>query len=276
MCDITSKLGGDAGEGDSSIGINLNLDKMGWLDLVKGWRAVGVRVNYGIGQVLDLHLHWARCKKKILGKCGWIPIVNRWICRWWYDRERFSWYDMIGRVFSHLGAVSVLLPTDHDIVGHFESEKSELWSWATVWALTRTQAIIINNALWSKNCQSSAEVGWTFRLHFCLGGNSDRPHWSQNQDWWRWIFNVWRKGSSSHFLWIFLRNYGFVFVSRDCYCRNCDRASRKGKRLWTGSGDAKMAIPPRQLLPLPAWRAAVADQYLAATVMIASGVILRG
>ena len=37
MCDITSKLGGDAGEGDSSVGINLNLVKMGWIDLVKGW-----------------------------------------------------------------------------------------------------------------------------------------------------------------------------------------------------------------------------------------------
>ena len=36
MCDITSELGGDAGEGDSSIGINLNLDKMGCFILFKG------------------------------------------------------------------------------------------------------------------------------------------------------------------------------------------------------------------------------------------------
>ena len=38
--------------------------------------------------------------------------------------------------FSYLGAVTILLPTDHDVVSHFESEKSELrarvpsiWSW---------------------------------------------------------------------------------------------------------------------------------------------------
>ena len=30
MCDITSELGGDAGEGDSSVGIDLNLVKMIW------------------------------------------------------------------------------------------------------------------------------------------------------------------------------------------------------------------------------------------------------
>ena len=28
--------------------------------------------------------------------------------------------------FSYLGAVTILLPTDHDVVSHFESEKSEL------------------------------------------------------------------------------------------------------------------------------------------------------
>ena len=32
MCDITSELGGDAGEGDSAIGIDLNLVKMIWLN----------------------------------------------------------------------------------------------------------------------------------------------------------------------------------------------------------------------------------------------------
>ena len=43
------------------------------------------------------------------------------------DQDRIG-YDiiMIRRGLSHLGTVSVLLPTDHDIVGHFESEKSEL------------------------------------------------------------------------------------------------------------------------------------------------------
>ena len=34
--------------------------------------------------------------------------------------------------FSYLGTVTILLPTDHDVVSHFESEKSELGARANI------------------------------------------------------------------------------------------------------------------------------------------------